>query len=74
MMERVLLIYKWTSQSSHKPQSDNQGLYISDPYKGGSENPWPRPITRSIYSKSQVWNSALSKPTIGKRVAPGQAE
>jgi len=39
-------------------QSDNQDLYRGDHHSVGSENPWPRPITRSIYSKSQVWNSA----------------
>ncbi len=38
----------------YKSQSDNQDLYIGDPHEVGSENLWPRPITRSIYSKSQV--------------------
>jgi hypothetical protein len=35
--------------------------------------PWPRPITDPQYLKSQGFNNASSKPTIGKRVTPGRA-
>ena len=35
-----------------RSQWDNQDLCRGNPHKMGSENPWPRPITTAVYSKS----------------------
>ena len=42
----------------HMPQLYTQDRERDNPHRAGPENPWPRPITSTVYAKSHVWNSA----------------
>ena len=42
----------------YMPQLDIQDRERDNPHRAGPENPWPRPITSTVYAKSHVWNSA----------------
>ena len=46
----------------HKYQSDNQDLCGGNPQKMGSENPWPRPSTLTLYPETSfaVMHSSYS--------------
>jgi len=42
----------------YMPQLDIQDRERDNPHRAEPENPWPRPITSTVYAKSHVWNSA----------------
>ena len=46
----------------HKYQSDNQDLCGGNPQKMGTENPWPRPSTLTLYPETSfaVMHSSYS--------------